>query len=82
VGSGDPESDAAGLELQRRIHGVMGDLSSKLREVLVLTEIDGLRPQEAAEVLGIPVNTVRSRRRLAAEEFKRLWRHTHQEHEK
>lgn len=76
----DPEDDTARRQLQQRIHSVMGGLSNKLREALVLTEIEGLRPQEAAEVLGIPVNTVRSRRRLATEEFRRLWRDANKEH--
>jgi len=75
----DPEYDAERRQLQQRIHAVMGELSSKLREALVLTEIEGLRPQEAADVLGVPVNTVRSRRRLAAEEFRRRWRDANEE---
>lgn len=78
----DPEDDTAQRQLQSRIHTVMGELSTKLREALVLTEIEGLRPQEAAQILGIPVNTVRSRRRLATEEFRRLWCHANKEHPK
>jgi RNA polymerase sigma-70 factor (ECF subfamily) len=76
----DPEDDTARLQMQQRINVVMGALSSKLREALVLTEIEGLRPQEAAQVLGVPVNTVRSRRRLATEEFRRLWRDANKEY--
>ena len=78
-GARNPETDTVGLQLQQRIHSVMGGMSGKLREALVLTEIEGLAPQEAAEVLGIPVNTVRSRRRLATEEFRRLWRNSSKE---
>ena len=68
-----PEADASGREQRRRISHVMGQMSAKLREVLVLLEIEGLKPQEASEVLKIPVNTVRSRRRLAVEDFRKRW---------
>jgi len=68
-----PELTAERAELQRQIEKVMGGMSSKLRQVLVLLDIEDLRPQEAAAILGIPVNTVRSRRRLAHEEFSRSW---------
>ena len=39
----------------------IGRLPPKLREAFVMVEIVGLRYEEAAEVLGIPVGTVKSR---------------------
>ncbi len=75
----NPESEAASLQQRARIAEVLGGMSHKLRDVLVLTEIEGLGPQEAAEVLGCPTNTVRSRRRLALEDFRRRWRATAKE---
>lgn len=74
-----PEQLASSVDVQGQIAQVLEGMSSKLREVLVLLDIEDLRPQEAAEVLGIPVNTVRSRRRLAHEEFRRCWQQRMQE---
>jgi RNA polymerase sigma-70 factor (ECF subfamily) len=68
-----PEREAASSELQRRVGAVVAELSPKLREVLVLVEIEELTVDEAAAVLQLPVNTVRSRRRLARAAFARLW---------
>lgn len=68
-----PEQLAGRENLQSKINVILSGMSAKLRDVLVLLDIEDLRPQEAAEVLGIPVNTVRSRRRLAQEEFRRRW---------
>jgi DNA-directed RNA polymerase specialized sigma24 family protein len=42
--------------------------------VLVLCEIEELAPGEVAGTLGIPFNTVRSRRLLARRSFEKLWR--------
>lgn len=69
-----PEEAAQRAEVQHRVHEVLSSMSAKLRDVLILIEMDGLKPQEAAEVLGCPTNTVRSRRRLAALEFEKRWR--------
>ncbi|MGE3635297.1 MAG: RNA polymerase sigma factor [Sandaracinaceae bacterium] len=68
--------DEATEERQRivQVRAVLDDMSDKLREVLVLTDLHGLDPSEAAEALGVPVNTVRSRRRLAREQFGERWR--------
>ena len=68
-----PEGGVASQEDQGRVRSILSEMSPKLREVLVLTEIEECQPAEVAEVLGIPVNTVRSRKRLAKEEFQRLW---------
>jgi RNA polymerase sigma-70 factor (ECF subfamily) len=68
-----PETTTEGAILHIRIHQVLSAMSSKLREVLVLVDIEDLDLQEAAKVLQIPVNTVRSRRRLAHEDFRRRW---------
>jgi len=56
-------------------------MSNKLRDALVLLDIEGVPPHEAAQLLGVPRNTVRSRHILAREEFKRLWDRTQQRRE-
>jgi RNA polymerase sigma-70 factor (ECF subfamily) len=50
----------------------LGDLDEKKREVLVLSELEELTAPEIAEALGINLNTVYSRLRLAREEFDRV----------
>jgi RNA polymerase sigma-70 factor (ECF subfamily) len=56
-------------------HGRLGDalrhLSPELRQALQVTVIDGLTTREAAELLGIPPGTVKSRVRLAKSQLRR-----------
>jgi RNA polymerase sigma-70 factor, ECF subfamily len=47
-------------------------LSPKLREVLVLNIYQGLRYQEVADILGIPLGTVKSRINLALQTLREL----------
>lgn len=44
-----------------RLGRALDKVSPKKRAVFVLVEIEGLTPQEAADILGVPHNTVRSR---------------------
>lgn len=44
-------------------------LSPKLREALLLVEVVGMSCAEAADVLGIPIGTVKSRLYLARREL-------------
>jgi len=61
AGEGRPVRMAAGLDVQE----ALAKLSPKLREVVVLNVYQGLRYQDIAEVLGIPLGTVKSRLHLA-----------------
>lgn len=45
----------------RRLGRALEKVSPKKRAVFVLVEVEGLSPQEAADVLGVPHNTIRSR---------------------
>jgi len=56
-----PPCDGRSLDIQ----AALDRLSPKLREVIVLNVYQGLRYQEVAEVLGIPLGTVKSRLNLA-----------------
>jgi RNA polymerase sigma-70 factor, ECF subfamily len=69
----DPERDVLANESMRRVRDVLFQMSRKLRDALVLLDIDGMSPTEAAQLLGIPRNTMRSRHALARAEFRRLW---------
>ncbi len=68
-----PLNSLAAAEDITEVRRVLDQLSPKLRTVLVLCDIEELKPGEAAEVLDLSVNTVRSRRRLAKEKFRQLW---------
>ncbi len=48
-------------ELLARVHEAVGRLPDKKRVVWQLHELQGLEPQEIADILDIPPNTVRSR---------------------
>jgi RNA polymerase sigma factor (sigma-70 family) len=68
-----PEREVLAGESMQLVRRVLHRMSDKLREALVLLDIEGLTPREAAELLGVPLNTLRSRRALGREEFKHLW---------
>lgn len=64
-----PESLAIAGADRERVHRALEGLPARLREVLVLRELEGLSYKEIAEVTGIPIGTVmsslsRARRRL------------------
>jgi len=63
---------AAAAELER-VREVLDSMSAKLRDVFVLCCVEQCTPREAAEALDIPLNTARSRRRLARKQFETLW---------
>lgn len=56
---------------KREVWAVLGEMPSRLRDVLILAELEGYWPREIAAQLKIPVNTVRSRRHLAMLDFSR-----------
>ncbi len=51
---------------------ILDQMDDAKREVLVLSEWEEMSSPEIAEVLGIPLNTVYSRLRLARAEFEKL----------
>jgi len=62
IESGDStEGSVASRQIAVIINDTMDEMSADLREALSLREIDGKSYQEIADVLGIPLNTVRSR---------------------
>ena len=71
-----PEREALASESLQRVRCVLHRMSGKLRDAFVLLDIEGLSSREAAQLLGISHNTMRSRHHLARDEFKRLWQGT------
>jgi RNA polymerase sigma-70 factor (ECF subfamily) len=58
------------LDDRMDIEAALARLSEKLRSVVVLTYFQGLSRQDVADVLGIPLGTVKSRLYLAMEELR------------
>jgi len=56
-----PEANMEQSEQVEMVHAALAELSADYRTILVLREIDGCRYDEIAEILQMPVGTVRSR---------------------
>ncbi|HJZ56811.1 MAG TPA: sigma-70 family RNA polymerase sigma factor [Gemmataceae bacterium] len=59
-------------EEERQLHEALGRLSGEHRDVLVLKDIEGMKYEEIAEVLGVPIGTIRSRLHRARLELRDL----------
>jgi RNA polymerase sigma-70 factor (ECF subfamily) len=68
-GSGDPQELASRAEAARIVRAILDELDDDRRAVFVLSELERLTAPEIAEVLGVPVNTIYSRLRLARQAF-------------
>jgi len=69
-------------ESQAWIRRAVDNLPEQLRSALVLVYYQGLKYREAAEILGIPVGTVKSRLHAAILKLNETWTETHPtEHE-
>lgn len=68
----DPERVATASEQKTILRNAIDRLSYKLRAVLVLHDIEGLSQEEVAEILKIPVGTVKSRVSRARAELRSL----------
>jgi RNA polymerase sigma-70 factor (ECF subfamily) len=70
-------------QTRRLVHAVLEKLPEKKRAVLILFELEGLRGEQIAEVMGCPLATVWSRLYHARQEFARqLERHERAERER
>lgn len=70
----DPERVAVRAERAAILRNAVASLSHKLRAVAVLHDVEGLSQEEVAEILKIPVGTVKSRVSRARSELKYLLR--------
>jgi RNA polymerase sigma-70 factor (ECF subfamily) len=66
---GTPEDQASAAQARARVIHALSELPVEQRAVLVLHEMEELSVPEAAEVLGVNVNTAYSRLRLARRAF-------------
>jgi RNA polymerase sigma-70 factor (ECF subfamily) len=56
-----PEETALAREAGRRLAAALPEVDGPFREAIVLRDLEGLSYQEIADVLGVPIGTVRSR---------------------
>lgn len=71
--AGDERDPADAYEVQdefARVRGALDTLAAELRETLILVKYQGLKYAEAAEVLGVPIGTVRSRIHAAIDQVR------------
>lgn len=61
VGSQDPSGEFLERIVDRKVVAAVEALPAEYREALVLSDLEGLPYAEVAQVLGIPVGTVKSR---------------------
>jgi RNA polymerase sigma-70 factor (ECF subfamily) len=71
----EPSETAAGGSIENRllVEKLLSKLPADLRTTLVLREMEQLSYEEVAQVMDVPVGTVRSRLHTAREKFRVLW---------
>lgn len=70
----DPQRMVIEDEMVRVVDGAISKLSKKLREVLLLHDVENLAYDEIAKVVGCPLGTVKSRLFLARAELQKVLR--------
>ncbi|MCC7129754.1 MAG: hypothetical protein B6D39_01110 [Anaerolineae bacterium UTCFX2] len=60
-GAETPEDAAVRSELRRALQGCLDDLPTEFKAIVILVDIQGLDYSEAAEAIGSPLGTVKSR---------------------
>ncbi len=69
-----PEDEFAEAELAERVKQVVENLPDHLREILLLAYFQQFSYNEIADVLGIPLGTVKSRLHTAVRAFAKKWK--------
>lgn len=68
-----PDEIAEGEELRKLVRTAVDELPDLLRQVVVLTYFQGMKYQDAADVLGVPLGTVKSRLHAALVKLTECW---------
>ncbi len=69
----DPAANAEGVELAAQVRQSVDQLPDLLRQAVILAYFQGLKYQEIADVLEIPLGTVKSRLNAAMTKLAELW---------
>jgi len=75
----DPLANVSRRENARWVQMALDELSDQMRNVVHLVYYQGLKYREAAEVLDVPVGTVKSRLHAAIQKLNESWNRTHSE---
>ena len=69
-----PDQQLEQQELTARVRQAIESMPDHLRQILLLSYFEKLSYQEIAEVLGIPLGTVKSRLHAAVANFAERWK--------
>lgn len=73
----DPLDQVNSMELREQVQRSLGELPEPMQTVVHLIYYQGLKYREAADVLSIPVGTVKSRLHAAINRLTDVWKDTH-----
>jgi RNA polymerase sigma-70 factor (ECF subfamily) len=73
----DPQATAGDRERNEFLRQAMDQLSDQMRSVIHLVYYQGLKYREAAEIMSIPVGTVKSRLHTAVAKLAEFWNRNH-----
>jgi RNA polymerase sigma-70 factor (ECF subfamily) len=76
-GDGDPLDHVSQFERGEWVREALDELSEQMRSVVQLVYYEGMKYREAAEVLSIPVGTVKSRLHAAIAKLNEFWTDAH-----
>ncbi len=76
-GDGDPLDHVSQFERGEWVREALDELSEQMRSVVHLVYYEGMKYREAAEVLSIPVGTVKSRLHAAIAKLSEFWSDAH-----
>jgi RNA polymerase sigma-70 factor, ECF subfamily len=77
----DPASHVSRVERGELVQQALDELSEPMRRVIYLVYYQGLKYREAAEILSIPVGTVKSRLHAAVAKFHDVWNNAQVSHD-
>jgi RNA polymerase sigma-70 factor (ECF subfamily) len=75
----DPFARAGATERDVLLQGALDELSDQMRTVVHLVYYQGLKYREAAEIMSVPVGTVKSRLHTAIAKLAEYWNRNHPE---
>jgi RNA polymerase sigma-70 factor (ECF subfamily) len=76
-GETDPLEQVEEMESGRQVQQALEQLPDHMRTVIHLVYYQGLKYREAAEILEVPVGTVKSRLHAAVQKLNEVWTNTH-----
>ena len=71
-----PYDEAEKAERAEKVRGIIGEMPENLREILILAYFEQFSYKQMAEILSIPIGTVKSRLHTAIVYFTKKWKST------